>query len=130
VRRARASACASDYAASLGKVPLAITELAGSAAGLAGLATGLGLDLDTLDLLQATVFGGGWVSGSTAEADERATHQLSHEVTSRGRFLCVCESCGASSTKRRPSMGAKEENYGWGYKEERTYIWKGMAERI
>ena len=59
MRGARASACASDYAASFGKVPLAIKELAGGAAGLAGLATSLGLDLDTLDLLQATVFGKG-----------------------------------------------------------------------
>jgi hypothetical protein len=44
------------------------------------------------------------MSNSTRARHERATHQLSHEVTSRGRFLCVWESCGASSTKRRPSM--------------------------
>jgi hypothetical protein len=49
------SACASDDAASLGKVPLAITELTGSITGLAGFAAGLGLDLDTLDFLQTAM---------------------------------------------------------------------------
>jgi hypothetical protein len=58
VRRTGSSACASDDAASLGKVPLAITELTGGITSLAGFATGLGLDLDTLDFLQTTVLEG------------------------------------------------------------------------
>jgi hypothetical protein len=44
-----------DDAASLGKVPLTITELAGSVASLAGFTTGLVLDLDTLYFLQTAV---------------------------------------------------------------------------
>ena len=110
MRGTRASACASDNAASLGKVPLAITELTGSVTCLAGFATGLGLDLDTFNFLQTAVWeeeaeGMDERFGRERETSERATDQLSHEVTSRGRFLCVWESCGASSTKRRPSMG-------------------------
>ena len=52
------SAGTGDDAASLGKVPLAITELTGSITSLAGFATGLGLDLDTLDFLQTAVLEG------------------------------------------------------------------------
>jgi hypothetical protein len=64
------SACASDDAASLGKVPLAITELTGSITSLAGFATGLGLDLNTLDFLQTAVLEAkGWMS----KLDERET---------------------------------------------------------
>lgn len=51
-------ACTSDYAAAFGKIPLAITKLTGSIASLAGFAARLGLDLDTLDLLQTTMLDG------------------------------------------------------------------------
>jgi hypothetical protein len=64
VRGTGSSACASDDAASLGKVPLAITELTGSITSLAGFATGLGLDLDALDFLQTAMLeeAKGWMS--------------------------------------------------------------------
>jgi len=55
MRRTGGGACTGDYAASLGKVPLPVTELTGRVAGLASLATRLGLDLDTLYLLQTAV---------------------------------------------------------------------------
>jgi hypothetical protein len=48
-------ACAGDYAASLGKVALPVAELARRVPGLAGLATRLGLELDTLYFLQTAV---------------------------------------------------------------------------
>jgi len=48
-------ACTGDYAASLGKVPLPVAKLTGRVSGLASLATRLGLDLDTLYLLQTAV---------------------------------------------------------------------------
>ena len=114
MRWAGGGACAGDYAASLGEVTLPVAELTRRVAGLAGLATGLGLELDTLYLLQTAVRSGKGgernelvevrrLHGTRREAG-RVTDQLSQEVTSRGRFLCVCESCGASSTKRRLSM--------------------------
>jgi hypothetical protein len=121
VRWARGGARAGDYAASLGKVPLPVAELTGRVAGLAGLATRLGLDLDALYLLQTaarvgTGEGGGKgrgirkVSrkmlrrGSHDKGGRGGRYQLSQEVTSRGRFLWVWESWGASSTKRRLSI--------------------------
>jgi hypothetical protein len=55
VGRTGSSARTGDDTASLGKVPLTITELAEGVASLAGFATGLGLDLDTLDFLQTAV---------------------------------------------------------------------------
>jgi hypothetical protein len=113
MRRTGGGACAGDYAASLGKVPLPVAKLTGRVSGFASLATRLGLDLDTLYLLQTAVQSereGGRGSRVSRRAPEclhdkpERTDQLSQEVTSRGRFLCVCESCGASSTKRRLSM--------------------------
>lgn len=107
MRRTGGSACTGDYAASLGKVPLPVTELTGRVSGLASLATRLGLDLDTLYLLQTAARserggrkGEQRVSQSIEYAPEwvarqgraERTDQLSQEVTSRGRFLCVCES--------------------------------------
>jgi len=53
----RASACTGDYAGSLGKVPLPVTELTGRVASLASFTTGLGLYLDTFNFLQTTILG-------------------------------------------------------------------------
>lgn len=71
-----------------------------------------------------------WVSESYGGGRRASTHQLSHEVTSRGRFLCVCESCGASSTKRRPSMKGQGIDYGWGNGRIFGKAWASVFKRL
>jgi hypothetical protein len=56
VRWTRTSACTGNYAASLGEVALPVAELAWGVASLTSLATGMGLDLNTFNLLETTIF--------------------------------------------------------------------------
>ena len=91
MRRAGASACSGDYAASLGKVALSVTKLTGRVASLTCLATVKGLDLYTLDFFEATVRG----SGSASEEFHNVTDNK--ELTScrmrsqGGDASCVTE---------------------------------------
>jgi hypothetical protein len=63
VRRAGASACPGDYAASLVEVALPVTKLTGRVASLAGLATRVGLGSYAFDFFKTSVWGSGLVRG-------------------------------------------------------------------
>jgi hypothetical protein len=68
-------ACAGDYAATLCKVALPVAELARGVAGLARLATRLGLELNTLYFLQTAVR-----YGKGGKGDESAELRRWHET--------------------------------------------------
>lgn len=97
-----AGACTGHYATSLGKIPLPVTELARGVACLTGLATGLRLDLNTLDFLQTTI-SKRWVSPSMTRVrydQERTSYRMRSLV---GDVSCV-------SVK---AAGLRERNVGY-----------------
>jgi hypothetical protein len=114
VGRTGPSACTSDYTAAFGKIPLAITELTGSITSLAGFAARLGLDLDTLDLLQTTMLDG---MGERRRRERRVVRTNCHTKSQAEDVSCV------SAKAAEPRV--QNVDHPWGLLGRRNRRWVG-----